>query len=127
MKDGFVEVKFKPIAGKEDEAGGVVWRLKDANNYYAARANALEDNVTIYHTINGRRTEKKRTSIAWRVRGSSRDSSITTRNSCSCPQATGRGRSRATRHENNQHRNRVDRNARFVAGRGNSAKRRRYP
>ena len=60
LKDGFVEVKFKPISGKEDQAGGVVWRLKDANNYYIARANALENNVTIYHTINGRRTEKKR-------------------------------------------------------------------
>src|SRR5207247_6855246 len=32
IKDGFVEVKFKPISGKEDQAGGVVWRLKDANN-----------------------------------------------------------------------------------------------
>jgi hypothetical protein len=63
LKDGFVEVKFKPISGKEDQAGGVVWRLKDANNYYVARANALEDNVTIYHTINGRRTEKKRVSL----------------------------------------------------------------
>src|SRR5947209_4206243 len=61
LKDGFVEVKFKPISGKEDQAGGLVWRAKDANNYYIARANALEDNVTIYHTINGRRTEKKRT------------------------------------------------------------------
>jgi Domain of Unknown Function (DUF1080) len=63
VKDGFVEVKFKALSGKEDQAGGVVWRLKDANNYYVARANALEDNVTIYHTINGRRTEKKRTSV----------------------------------------------------------------
>jgi hypothetical protein len=60
LKDGFVEVKFKPIAGKEDQAGGVIWRCKDANNYYIARANALEDNVTIYHTVNGRRSEKKR-------------------------------------------------------------------
>src|SRR5438132_911729 len=63
LKDGFVEVKFKSISGREDQAGGVVWRLKDANNYYVARANALEDNVTIYHTINGRRTEKKRTNM----------------------------------------------------------------
>ncbi len=63
LKDGFVEVKFKPISGKEDQAGGLVWRAKDANNYYVARANALEDNVTIYHTINGRRTEKKRTNM----------------------------------------------------------------
>ncbi len=60
IKDGFVEVKFKPISGKEDQAGGLIWRATDANNYYIARANALEGNVTIYHTINGRRTEKKR-------------------------------------------------------------------
>ena len=63
LKDGFVEVKFKPISGKEDQAGGLIWRLKDANNYYVARANALEDNVTIYHTINGKRTERKRTGM----------------------------------------------------------------
>src|SRR6266480_5419409 len=44
VKDGFVEVKFKPISGKEDQAGGVVWRAKDSDNYYIARANALEDN-----------------------------------------------------------------------------------
>src|SRR4029077_14998045 len=55
VKDGFVEVKFKPIAGKEDQAGGVMWRCKDKGNYYVARANALENNVTIYHTINGQR------------------------------------------------------------------------
>ncbi len=42
LKDGFVEVKFKPVSGKEDQAGGVVWRVKDADNYYIARANALE-------------------------------------------------------------------------------------
>jgi hypothetical protein len=63
LKDGFVEVKFKPIAGKEDQAGGVIWRVQDANNYYIARANALENNVTIYYTIRGKRTEKKRTNM----------------------------------------------------------------
>jgi hypothetical protein len=63
LKDGFVEVKFKPVLGKEDQAGGVIWRCKDKDNYYIARANALEDNVTIYHTIKGKRTEKKRTEM----------------------------------------------------------------
>src|SRR5438034_8732130 len=33
IKDGFVEVRFKPIAGKEDQAGGVIWRVQDSNNY----------------------------------------------------------------------------------------------
>src|SRR5438874_2732611 len=70
LKDGFVEVKLKPVSGKEDQAGGVIWRVRDANNYYVARANALEDNVTIYHTINGKRVafksiNTKVTSGAW--------------------------------------------------------------
>lgn len=59
VKDGFVAVKFKPVSGKEDQAGGVVWRCQDADNYYIARANALEDNVTIYHTIKGKRVSFK--------------------------------------------------------------------
>src|SRR2546428_3605279 len=63
LKDGFVGVKFKPVAGKEDQAGGVIWRAKDSDNYYIARANALEGNLTIYHTIKGKRTEKKRTNM----------------------------------------------------------------
>ena len=55
LADGFVEVKFKPIDGKDDRAGGVVWRWKDGDNYYVARANALEDNVSLYYTERGRR------------------------------------------------------------------------
>ncbi len=55
ITDGFVEVKFKPLAGREDQAGGLIWRFKDGNNYYVARANALENNVSLYHTQNGRR------------------------------------------------------------------------
>jgi hypothetical protein len=59
IENGFVEVLFKPISGKEDQAGGVVWRWKDGNNYYVARANALENNVSLYHTTNGRRNTIK--------------------------------------------------------------------
>lgn len=55
ITDGFVEVKFKPIAGREDQAGGVVWRWKDGDNYYVARANAMENNVSLYYTTSGRR------------------------------------------------------------------------
>jgi hypothetical protein len=55
LKDGFVEVKFKAVSGKEDQAAGVVWRAKDADNYYICRANALEDNVVLYKTENGKR------------------------------------------------------------------------
>ena len=59
IKDGFVEVKFKSVSGKDDQAGGIIWRCQDADNYYIARANALEDNVTIYHTNKGKRVAFK--------------------------------------------------------------------
>ena len=55
IENGFVEVRFKPLSGREDQAGGIVWRWKDGDNYYVARANALEDNVSLYHTTGGRR------------------------------------------------------------------------
>jgi Domain of Unknown Function (DUF1080) len=56
VKDGFVETKFKAVAGSEDRAAGLVWRAKDANNYYVVRANALENNVVLYKTVNGVRS-----------------------------------------------------------------------
>jgi hypothetical protein len=59
LADGFVEVKFKPLSGRDDQAGGVVWRWKDGDNYYVARANALENNVSLYYTQNGRRNTIK--------------------------------------------------------------------
>jgi hypothetical protein len=56
IRDGFVEMKFKAVAGSQDRAAGLVWRAKDANNYYVVRANALEDNVVLYKTVNGVRS-----------------------------------------------------------------------
>jgi hypothetical protein len=59
LSDGWVEVRVKPLAGKEDQAGGVVWRWKDGDNYYVARANALENNVSLYYTERGSRKTLK--------------------------------------------------------------------
>jgi hypothetical protein len=59
ITDGFVEVNFKPISGREDQAGGVVWRFKDRGHYYVARANALENNVSLYYTEKGKRNTLK--------------------------------------------------------------------
>ena len=59
IENGYVEVKFKALAGKEDQAGGVVWRWKDGQRYYVARANALENNLSLYFTENGRRNTIK--------------------------------------------------------------------
>jgi 3-keto-disaccharide hydrolase len=56
IQDGFIEVKFKALAGSQDRAAGLVWRATDANNYYVVRANALEDNFVLYKTVNGVRS-----------------------------------------------------------------------
>lgn len=59
LENGFVELKFKSIAGREDQAGGVVWRFTGPRSYYVARANALENNVSLYYMWLGlRRTIK---------------------------------------------------------------------
>jgi hypothetical protein len=54
-KDVDLSVQFKALSGKGDQGAGLVWRYRDQNNYYVTRCNALEDNCTIYHVINGRR------------------------------------------------------------------------
>jgi hypothetical protein len=55
LKDLRLSVKCKPVAGKGDQGCGLLWRLKDPDNYYIARANALEDNVHLYRVVGGRR------------------------------------------------------------------------
>jgi len=55
MRDGDVSVRLKPVAGREDQAGGLVWRYRDPNNYYLVRANALEKNIVVYKVVNGQR------------------------------------------------------------------------
>src|SRR5229473_4026031 len=57
IKDLRLSVKCKPISGKVDQGCGLVFRLKDADNYYIVRANALEDNVRLYHVVKGNRRQ----------------------------------------------------------------------
>lgn len=56
-RDIDVSVRFKPVSGRVDRAGGLVVRLADANNYLVVRANALEDNVRLYRVVRGHRVE----------------------------------------------------------------------
>jgi hypothetical protein len=53
VRDGEVSVAFKAVDGAVDQAAGIVWRYQDPNNYYIARANALEHNVVLYRVENG--------------------------------------------------------------------------
>jgi len=52
-----ISVKFKPVSGRIDASGGIIFRAKDQDNYYIVRANALEDNFRLYTFINGSRSE----------------------------------------------------------------------
>jgi hypothetical protein len=52
-----ISVRFKPVAGTVDEAGGVALRLLTPDDYYVARANALEDNVRFYRVVKGKREQ----------------------------------------------------------------------
>jgi len=59
LKDGQVSVKFKPISGRIDRSGGLIWRFKNKDEYYVARANALENNVALYYVKDGYRNTIK--------------------------------------------------------------------
>ena len=52
-----LSVRFRPLSGRVDQAAGLVWRYRDADNYYIVRANALESNVVLYKVENGKRTD----------------------------------------------------------------------
>jgi hypothetical protein len=57
MKDLRLSVKCKAVSGKVDQGCGLVFRYQDADDYYVARANALEDNVRLYHVVKGKRIQ----------------------------------------------------------------------
>jgi hypothetical protein len=52
-----ISVSLKANAGKIDQGGGPIWRCRDADNYYVARWNPLEDNFRVYKVEKGKRTQ----------------------------------------------------------------------
>ena len=72
--DVAVEIRFKAVAGRIDQAAGIAVRLADPDNYYVARANAMEDNVRFYRVVGGRREQLgganlKVTANEWHILG----------------------------------------------------------
>lgn len=57
LKDLRLEVRCKAVSGKVDQACGIVFRFQGPDDYYLARANALEDNVNLYRVLRGRRSQ----------------------------------------------------------------------
>jgi hypothetical protein len=60
FKEGEITVRFKPIAGRIDQAAGIVFNLKLNGDYLILRANALENNLVLFQYIRG-----KRSSVKW--------------------------------------------------------------
>ncbi|MCE5266955.1 MAG: hypothetical protein LLG00_03625 [Planctomycetaceae bacterium] len=57
LRDLDMSVAFKAVAGKIDQGGGLVWRYKDAKNYYVTRINPLENNFRLYKVVDGKRRQ----------------------------------------------------------------------
>ena len=56
LADVDVTVRFRPVSGKEDASGGIIFRARDGRNYFLVRANALENNFRLYTLVNGKRS-----------------------------------------------------------------------
>ena len=57
--DGEIAVSFKPISGRIDQAGGIIFNVKPNGDYLILRANALEQNLVLFKYVNGKRTRVK--------------------------------------------------------------------
>jgi hypothetical protein len=55
FREGEIAVLLRARSGKIDQGGGPIWRVQDRNNYYIARYNPLEDNVSVYYVKDGKR------------------------------------------------------------------------
>lgn len=57
LENGTISVMVKALSGDEDQGGGLMWRVKDKNNYYVARYNPLEKNYRLYVVKDGQRSK----------------------------------------------------------------------
>jgi hypothetical protein len=55
LRDGEVSVRLKPVGGSLDQSGGVVFRYRDAGNYYLAETDARRQDVALFKVENGQR------------------------------------------------------------------------
>ncbi len=60
FSNGEISVRFKAIAGRIDQGAGILFDLKTNGDYYAIRANPLENNLVLWRFKHGRRS-----SVSW--------------------------------------------------------------
>ncbi len=63
LSNGTLSVDFKANSGSQDQGGGIMWDVKDRDNYLVARFNPLEDNFRFYTVTNGLRVERASSNI----------------------------------------------------------------
>jgi hypothetical protein len=61
--DGTIELAFRADGGEEDQGGGPIWRVRDADDYYVCRANPLESNFRVYYVKDGERKQLASTQV----------------------------------------------------------------
>ncbi|MBI4578066.1 MAG: PepSY domain-containing protein [Planctomycetes bacterium] len=57
FKDVDLHVRLRANTGEDDQGGGLIWRVKDENNYYVCRLNPLESNYRVYKVVDGKRKQ----------------------------------------------------------------------
>lgn len=57
---GEISLRFKALAGRIDQAAGILFSLKQNGDYLALRANPLENNLVLWQFVRG-----KRSSVKW--------------------------------------------------------------
>ena len=56
-RDFDATLRFKPVSGTREQAGGLMFRAQDATDYFVARASALDGTVKLYRMTGGRRSQ----------------------------------------------------------------------
>lgn len=61
FRQGEITIRFKSIAGREDQVAGIIFNIRPNGDYLILRVNALEDNMVLFNYEGGIRSEIKST------------------------------------------------------------------
>lgn len=60
FRNGAITLRFKGVAGRIDQAAGILFNVQPNGDYLTLRANPLEDNLVLWQYVKG-----KRSSVKW--------------------------------------------------------------
>ena len=59
FRNGAITLRFKGVAGRIDQAAGILFNVQPNGDYLTLRANPLEDNLVLWQYVKGRRSSIK--------------------------------------------------------------------